>query len=181
MKTTKEISSLDNFEGWGGAQDNIQALTLGDRNELAQVLEDIYPEGLDETTLNDILRFDFNWCAHSLGYRNEMAVFNGNDRDNYAEHYEKILSEKFPAYADYVADYVADYLDDLTDEDENEDRSEDRDGEAEDSFYYYLKDNPEMAGAAFADIISDREGGDEAQAWLLLNQFSDDEKGEKEK
>lgn len=178
MKITKEISSLDEFKGWGGAQDNIQALTLGDRENLISILEDIYPDGIDAAGLNDILRFDFNWCAHSLGYRNEMAVFNGNDRDSYAEHYKKVLAEKFPAYADYVADYVADYLDDLTDEDENEDRSEDRDDEAGDSFYYYLKDNPEIAGAAFADIIRKREDENEARAYLLANMFSDGENGE---
>lgn len=177
MKVYDEIS-LANFKAWAGADDNLTALTYDDCKQLEAVLEDIYPDGIDAAGLNDILRFDFNWCAHSIGYRNEMAVFNGNDRDSYTEHYEKVLAEKFPAYADYVADYVADYLDDLTDEDENEDRSEDRDDEAEDGFYYYLKDNPEIAGAAFADIISDREGGDEAQAYLVLNSFSN---GEKEK
>lgn len=175
MKITEDIS-LISFKAWGGADDNLAALTYENCNRLESIIEDIYPEGIDAAALNDILRFDFNWCAHSLGYRNEMAVRNGNDRNSYAEHYEEFLTEKFPAYADRVADYVTDYLDDLTDEDKNEDRSEDRDDEAEDSFYYYLKDNPEIAGAAFADIISDREGGDEAQLYLSLNGFSDGEK-----
>lgn len=175
MKVFSDIS-LINFRAWGGADENLAALTTEDCNQLEAVLEDVYTDGIDATGLNDILRFDFNWCAHSIGYRNEMAVFNGNDRDSYAEHYEKVLAEKFPAYADYVADYVADYLDDLTDEDENEDRSEDQDDEAKDSFYYYLKANPEIAGAAFADIIREREGGDEAQAWRLLNGFNEKEK-----
>lgn len=174
MKITDDIS-LISFKAWGGADDNLAALTCKDCNQLETVLEDIYPEGIDATTLNDILRFDFNWCAHSLGYRNEEAA-RSHDCDNYAEHYEKVLAEKFPAYADYVADYVADYLGDLTDEDENEDRSEDRDDEAEDSFYYYLKDHPEISGAAFADIIREREGENEARAFLLLNLLS----GEKE-
>lgn len=175
MKVYDEIS-LISFKAWGGADDNLAALTYDDCNQLEAVIEDIYPDGIDATALNDLLRFDFNWCAHSLGYRNETAIFNGNDRDSYAEHYEKVLAEKFPAYADYVADYVADYLDDLTSEDENEDRSEDRDDEAEDSFYYYLKSNPEIAGAAFADIIRKREDENEARAFLLLNLFSDSEK-----
>lgn len=171
MKVYSDIS-LINFRGWSGADENLAALTYDDCEQLEAVLEDIYPDGIDEATLNDILRFDFNWCAHSIGYRNEMAVLNGNDRDSYTEHYEKVLAKKFPAYADYAADYVADYPDDLTDEDENEDRSEDRDDEAEDSFYYYLKDNPEIAGAAFADIVREREGENEAQAYLVLNSFS---------
>lgn len=171
MKITEDIS-LISFKAWGGAEENLAALTWDDCNQLEAVIEDIYPDGIDAGALNDILRFDFNWCAHSLGYRNEMAVFNGNDCDSYAEHYGKVLAEKFPAYADYAADYVADYLGDLTDEDENEDRSEDRDDEAEDSFYYYLKDHPEISGASFADIIREREGENEARAFLLLNLFS---------
>lgn len=175
MKVYDEIS-LISFKAWGGAEDNLAALTTDDYDNLEAVIEDIYPEGIDATALNDILRFDFNWCAHSLGYRNETAIRNGNDCDSYAEHYKKVLAEKFPAYADYVADYVADYLDDLTDEDENEDRSEDRDDEAENSFYYYLKSHPGIAGVTFADTISDREGGDEAQAYLLANSFNADAK-----
>ena len=172
MKVYDEIS-LANFKAWAGAEENLNSLTYADCEQLEAVLEDIYPDGIDATELNDILRFDFNWCVHSIGYRNEMAVLNGNDRDSYAEHYEKVLAEKFPAYADYVADYVADYLGDLTDEDENVGRSEDCDDEAEDSFYYYLSANPEIAGAAFADTIREREDENEAQAWLLLNGFSD--------
>lgn len=175
MKVYDEIS-LANFKAWAGAEENLNSLTYADCERLEAVLEDIYPDGIDATTLNDILRFDFNWCAHSLGYRNEVAA-RGNDPRSYAEHYELILADRFPAYADHVADYVANYLGDLTDEDENEERSEDRDDEAEDSFYYYLKDNPGIAGASFADIIREREDENEARAFLLLNKFSAGEKG----
>lgn len=70
MKIYKE-ESLSNFEWWSGA------VTTADRiweergtegwNELEAILEDAYPDGMDETELNDLLWFEpetiFEWLG----------------------------------------------------------------------------------------------------------------------
>lgn len=70
MKIYKE-DSLSNFEWWSGA------VTTADRiweergtegwNELEAILEDAYPDGMDETELNDLLWFEpetiFEWLG----------------------------------------------------------------------------------------------------------------------
>ena len=67
MKITSEMS-LRNFEAWSGAKDTLNKLIELDKcEELEAVLEDIYPEGMTETQLNDILWFDDEWIYETLG------------------------------------------------------------------------------------------------------------------
>ena len=67
MKITSEMS-LRNFEAWSGAKDTLNKLIELDKcDELEAVLEDIYPEGMTETQLNDILWFDDEWIYETLG------------------------------------------------------------------------------------------------------------------
>lgn len=69
MKIYHEIS-LDRFEGWSGAEDTLdRVIEAGKVDELEAILEDMYPDGIDETNLNDLLRFDsdtvFSWLGIS--------------------------------------------------------------------------------------------------------------------
>lgn len=70
MKIYKE-ESLSNFEWWSGAVYTAQRIweergTEG-WNELEAILEDAYPDGMDETELNDLLWFEpetiFEWLG----------------------------------------------------------------------------------------------------------------------
>ena len=66
MKITSEMS-LKNFKAWSGAKDTLNKLIELDKcEELEAVLEDIYPEGMTETQLNDILWFDDEWIFETL-------------------------------------------------------------------------------------------------------------------
>lgn len=67
MKITSEIS-LRNFEGWSGAVDTLNTLTDEQKSEIETVLEELYPDGMDETNLNDILRFENDAIAEWLGF-----------------------------------------------------------------------------------------------------------------
>lgn len=67
MKIYKE-TSLQSFEFWSGAKYHAKHLTVDDFNAIEGVLEDCYPEGLDETTVNDIVWFEEDWLAELLGY-----------------------------------------------------------------------------------------------------------------
>ena len=67
MKITSEIS-LKNFKAWSGAKDTLNKLIELDKCEdLEFILDDLYPDGLTETELNDILWFDDEWIYETLG------------------------------------------------------------------------------------------------------------------
>ena len=67
MKITSEIS-LKNFKAWSGAKDTLNKLIELDKcDELEFILDDLYPDGLTDTQLNDILWFDDEWIYETLG------------------------------------------------------------------------------------------------------------------
>lgn len=71
MKITSEMS-LKNFKAWSGAKDTLNKLIELDKcEELEFILDDLYPDGLTETQLNDILWFDDEWIYEVLGIEEE--------------------------------------------------------------------------------------------------------------
>lgn len=102
MKIYKE-ESLSNFEWWSGA------VATADRiweergtegwNELEAILEDAYPDGMDETELNDLLWFEPETIFEWLGIGDEE---NENEEE-----------EETEPTNDYVIN-VGDSWDDLT-------------------------------------------------------------------
>ena len=70
MKITSE-KSLSNFEFWGGAKRNAEELSLSQLNEVEEILEDLYPNGMDETCLNDLFWFEFDTIKEWLGISEE--------------------------------------------------------------------------------------------------------------
>ena len=67
MKIVKEIS-VEDFEGWSGANDTIEVIEkAGKVDEFDNLIEELYPDGLSETSLNDLLRFDYEWIYETLG------------------------------------------------------------------------------------------------------------------
>lgn len=67
MKIYSE-TRLSDFHAWSGAKDTLErVISEGKDNLLESILEDLYPDGIDETTLNDILWFEpetvFDWCG----------------------------------------------------------------------------------------------------------------------
>ena len=67
MKITSEMS-LKNFKAWSRAPDTLNNLIELDKcDELEFILDDLYPDGLTDTQLNDILWFDDEWIYETLG------------------------------------------------------------------------------------------------------------------
>ena len=67
MKITSEMS-LKNFKAWSGAKDTLNKLIELDKcDELEFILDDLYPDGLTDTQLNDILWFEDEWIFETLG------------------------------------------------------------------------------------------------------------------
>lgn len=70
MKIYKE-ESLRNFDFWSGAKDNAEILTDSQLDEIENILEDMYPDGLSETEINDLFWFDFDTIKEWLGIEDE--------------------------------------------------------------------------------------------------------------
>lgn len=66
MKVIKEIGISD-FDGWSGATDTIEKIIANDKeSEFEQLIEEQYPDGIDETELNDFLRFEDEYIYRLL-------------------------------------------------------------------------------------------------------------------
>ena len=67
MKVYQEIS-IREFEAWSGAVDTKDKIIANDKeDEFDALIEELYPDGIDETQLNDLLWFDDEWVLESLG------------------------------------------------------------------------------------------------------------------
>lgn len=74
MKITYELD-LNSFEAWSGGEDTLnRVINEGKVDELEAVLEECYPDGMDETNLNDILRFESDWVYEMCGIRSESVI-----------------------------------------------------------------------------------------------------------
>lgn len=58
---------LDEFEAWSYAKVTKQLIIEnGKESEFENLMEELYPDGMTETQLNDILRFEDEWICKSL-------------------------------------------------------------------------------------------------------------------
>lgn len=69
MTITSE-KSLRDFEFWSGAKETVKYLTMQELDTIEDILSDLYPEGMNETTINDLFWFDCDTIAEWLGYEN---------------------------------------------------------------------------------------------------------------
>lgn len=66
MKIIRE-DSLTNFEFWSGAKDSANMLTYEQLEQITEALEEIYPEGMTDTQINDLFWFDFEYVCELIG------------------------------------------------------------------------------------------------------------------
>ena len=66
MKAYKEMNLRD-FEFWSCAKSNAETLTDEQLDMVESILEDAFPDGMDETQTNDIFWFDFDTIREWLG------------------------------------------------------------------------------------------------------------------
>ena len=103
MTITYELD-LNSFEAWSGAKETLERIQReGKCEELENVLEELYPDGMTETELNDLLWFDSESVYEWLGIRSESQI------EKEIEEAEEELEEK-------LSDLEFDLDDDLTEE-----------------------------------------------------------------
>ena len=66
MKIYSE-TSLSNFEFWSGAVGKTDSLTDEDLDQIEVTLEELFPDGMTETELNDLFWFDFETVLELIG------------------------------------------------------------------------------------------------------------------
>lgn len=72
MKTFNENTTLINFDAWSGAVDTKERIMQeGKADEFDNLIEELYPDGLSETQLNDILWFEEDWIFEMLDISDE--------------------------------------------------------------------------------------------------------------
>jgi hypothetical protein len=71
MKIIQEIG-IANFNAWSGA---VETKTIIEKNnkefQFNSMIEELYPDGLTDTELNDLLWFEDEWIFESLGISEE--------------------------------------------------------------------------------------------------------------
>ena len=75
MKLYSE-KSISDFEFWSGAKETAEYLTRQEFGTIESILEDIYPDGMSETQLNDLFWFEENSIADWLGYSDFEEIMN---------------------------------------------------------------------------------------------------------
>ena len=74
MTITYELD-LNSFNAWNGAVDTLDRIRReGKCEELEQQLEELYPDGMTETELNDLLWFEADTVYEWLGIRSETQI-----------------------------------------------------------------------------------------------------------
>ena len=74
MTITYELD-LNRFEAWSGAKDTLERIQReGKCAELENILEELYPDGMTETELNDLLWFESESVYEWLGIRSETQI-----------------------------------------------------------------------------------------------------------
>ena len=103
MTITYELD-LNSFQAWSGAKDTLERIQREGKCELLeQILEDIYPDGMTETELNDLLWFEPETIYEWLGIRSESQI-------------EKEIEEAEAELEEKLSDLEFDLDDDLTEE-----------------------------------------------------------------
>lgn len=60
------IDTLQNFRSWSGASPVFYRMSTDEIEILENELECLYPDGLSETEINDILWFDTDWVLETI-------------------------------------------------------------------------------------------------------------------
>lgn len=76
-------TSLENFEAWSGAVDTLNTLREKDLcDRLESMLDDLYPDGMTDTELNDLLWFEEDAIAEWLGFRDWEDLENDGEEED---------------------------------------------------------------------------------------------------
>lgn len=79
--TIKTETTLKNFDFWSGAKDTVKYLTESELDIIESYLEELYPEGMTDTELNDFIWFEDDTIAEWLGYNDFDEIMNRSEEE----------------------------------------------------------------------------------------------------
>ena len=72
MRIVIENQYLVSFDAWSGAIETKNTIVnAGLADDFECLIDDLFPDGLSDTQLNDILRFESEWIFEQLGIKEE--------------------------------------------------------------------------------------------------------------
>lgn len=77
----KTGTTLKNFDFWSGAKDTIKYLTESELDTIESYLEELYPEGMTDTELNDFIWFEDDTIAEWLGYNDFDEIMSRSEEE----------------------------------------------------------------------------------------------------
>lgn len=67
MKITTELNLAD-FNAWSGAKETKETILKHNKvRDFEYLIEELYPDGMTDTELNDLLWFESEWIFNNLG------------------------------------------------------------------------------------------------------------------
>jgi hypothetical protein len=81
MKIYSE-KSLREFNFWSGAADRVKYLMVEELDTIEATLEELYPEGMSETSVNDLFWFEEDTIAEWLGYEDFDALMKRDEEND---------------------------------------------------------------------------------------------------
>ena len=79
----KVVSGFDSYSPWAGAEDTYRRIAeAGKLGELEDWLEEMYPNGIDETALNDLLWFDREEVLSAVGLSDDDGEGDEDEGDD---------------------------------------------------------------------------------------------------
>lgn len=115
----KNDISLENFGAWNGGKSTLdRIINEGKCDELESMLEDLYPDGMTDTQLNDLLWFDSDTVFGLLGIRTydqikEELEEKKAELEDLQSVYEFDTSDEDMTMEEKQEIYYADYEDDI--------------------------------------------------------------------
>lgn len=109
MKITYELD-LNSFNAWSGAENTLRrVLNAGKVEELEILLDECYPDGMTETELNDLLRFEPDTIYRWLGMKTEDELIEGiQEVDGKIDEIKSEIDELLSDYNDECIEMIAD-------------------------------------------------------------------------
>ena len=82
----KVVSGFDSYSPWSGAEDTYRRIAdAGKLGELEDWLEEMYPDGIGETELNDLLWFDRDEVLSAMGLSDDEDEDSDEDEEDDGE------------------------------------------------------------------------------------------------
>ena len=118
MKVFEEIYSLDDFDFWGPAVQTVNLMSDKVKKTVFEAIENVYPDGIDNVQLNDILAYDDDWLKEVVGFDFTEYKSKEDMKEKQTEYIVKTLKCSF---SDYDEDVMNAFAEGIVDAEEYDD------------------------------------------------------------